>query len=519
MLYRLFIFILFWSILEINILAKEVNFPIEQRLIAVNEGAIPDGKTLNTDLIQSLIDRLHKQGGGELIFTQGKYLIGSIFLKSNVKLYLEKNAILLGSTNPKDYNSTLSIPKGVLRKDDSKLALIMAVDAKNISIEGKGIIDGQGRNLALNIDSLHHIGECIDSQYNYRRMRPNETMRPKLFYVHNSQNIKINGLSLRNSACWGVTFDSCSNVILSNLHVFNRAYWNNDGIDITDCKRVVIESCNVNSADDGICLKSYNSSSCNDSIIIKKCIIRSSASAIKFGSASHGGFKNIKIDGIHIFDTYRSAIAIESVDGGQIENIRIRNIIAKNTGNAIFVRLGNRSGGSVGCIRGVRIENMEVDIPFGRPDINYDMRGPDVPFFHNPIPASITGIPGYQVEDVSIKNIKISYPGRASRGMAYIPLSRLGQVPEKVEEYPEYTMFGELPAWGFYVRHVKNIDFENITLIVRNEDYRPAIIFDDTKKITIKKMRMSPRNANKTLVLKNVIKYIVDRQYKHIRLN
>lgn len=261
----------------------------------------------------------------------------------------------------------------------------------------------------------------------------------------------------------------------------NRAYWNNDGFDIIDCHNVKITRCNINSADDGICLKSYHPDSNNDSIYIADCEIRSSASAIKFGTASWGGFKNIMIDDIRVFDTFRSAIAIESVDGGHIENININNIIAKNTGNALFIRLGHRAGERPGTIKNISIRNMTAEIPFEKPDINYDLRGPEVDFFHNPFPSSITGIPGYYIEDIHLENIEITYPGRATKGMAYIPFNRLNQVQEQIDKYPEFSMFSELPSWGFYIRHAKNIKLKNVKLKLTESDYRPAIIMDDVK--------------------------------------
>ena len=157
------------------------------------------------------------------------------------------------------------------------------------------------------------------------------------------------------------------------------------------------------------------------------------------------------------------------------------NITAVNTWNAIFIRLGHRAGDRPGIVRNISINNMNVQVPFGRPDINYDMRGPEVDFFHNSFPSSIAGIPGHSIENVTLENIHITYPGRASKGMAYVPLSRLDQVPEQVKEYPEYSMFGELPAWGFYVRHAKDIAMKNITLKLVDRDFRPAFVFDDVE--------------------------------------
>jgi Endopolygalacturonase len=420
-----------------------------------------------------------------------------------VELYFEKEAVLLGSTNPDDYYYSNESKDTNIKNEVSRLALIVAYKAKNIALSGEGSIDGQGLNLALNVDSLHHAGIRIDPNYNLRRMRPEGTARPTLFFLSECENITVTGLHLRNSACWGLVFDLCSDLVIDQVEMLNRAYWNNDGFDITDCRRVKVTRCNVNAADDGICLKSHHPDACNDSIYIADCEVRSSASAIKFGTASWGGFKNITIDNIRVFDTFRSAIAIESVDGGDIENIRVSRITAKNTGNALFIRLGHRDGKRVGTIKNIFIKDMNVEIPFGRPDINYDLRGPEVDFFHNPFPSSIAGIPGNYIEGVHLENIEITCPGRATKGMAYVPLSRLKQVPEQIDKYPEFSMFGELPSWGFYIRHTKDITLKNVRLNLSEPDYRPAIILDDVKGDNLEQVSLPPDNKEQIIRVNN----------------
>ncbi|MCO5238227.1 MAG: glycosyl hydrolase family 28 protein [Chitinophagaceae bacterium] len=464
-------------------------------------GSVGDGKVLNTKPIQNLIDKASEQGGGIVLIPAGKFLTGTLVMKSNVELHLEKNAILLGSTNPFDYKEVemKGHPVSPKQDDNSQLALLVAYQSNNIAVTGSGTIDGQGRELALNIDSLYHVGIIKDPNYGGR---PNETVRPKLLRFSMCNNVTIREATLKNSACWGLSFDLCTLLTLNKLTIINRAYWNNDGVDINDCKNVRITDCDISSADDGICLKSYYLGESNDSVLISNCTIRSGASAIKFGTASYGGFKNVTIDNIKIFDTYRSAIAIESVDGGDIENIKVTNIYAKNTGNALFIRLGNRVQQTPGKVENIYLGNIQVQVPFNRPDINYDMRAAEPGYHHNPFPSSITGIPGYHVKNVILENIEISYPGRASKGQAYFSLSRLGDFPEKINDYPEFSMFGEMPCWGLYVRHADDIKMKNITLKLDAEDFRPAFIFDDVKNVHMDKIRLPPDYQNGQIILR-----------------
>lgn len=241
----------------------------------VDYGARSDGKKINTVEIQAAIDAANKAKGGRVIFPKGKFLSGSIEMKSDVNMYLEEGAFLLGSTNPEDYKAmnTAGRPVSPKNDDNSQLALLLAHNANNISISGKGIIDGQGRALALNIDSLYHAGLLADPNYSKKNMRPSETVRPKLFRFPECKNAKILDLKIKNAACWGLSFELCYNLTIDNIALINRAYWNNDGMDISDCHNVRITNCDINSADDGICLKSYYPGHFNDSIYIANCTI------------------------------------------------------------------------------------------------------------------------------------------------------------------------------------------------------------------------------------------------------
>lgn len=446
---------------------------------------IPDPERVQTVEIQTAIDSISKAGGGVLCLSGGDYVSGTIALKDNVTLRIDAGARLLGSVNPYDYAGY-----SIAEQDNNRMAdkcsvrlmgLVVAERVHDIAITGSGVIDGRGLEVALAIDSLHHIGKRIDPAYNTRRMRP--SIRPKLIDFEHVDGALIEDVGLRASAAWGLSLNNSNNIHVRNIYFVNRAYWNNDGIDIADCHNVLVDSCYIDSADDGIVLKSFDPDGGNDNITIRNCEIRSSANALKIGTETFGYVKNVNISNIRIFDTFRSAVAIESVDGAKVENIKVDNIDAKNTGNGIFVRLGHRRGDNTGCMKNIEISNLKCDIPFGRPDIDYDLRGPDINIIHNPFPNSITGIPGHKVENIRLKNITISHPGRGTKGMAYIGRYRIKDVPEEIDSYPEFHMFGELPAWGLYMRHVEGVDFENVKFLLRENDYRDAVVTDDVNRM------------------------------------
>ncbi len=479
-------FIIFMGFLLFNLMPL-----LSQDYNILDYGAIADGKTLNTRAIQSAIDAVHKNEGGRVIIPRGQFLTGAIQMRSGVELHLQKDAVLLGSTDPEHYF-----------KLKRWKALILAESEEDLAITGQGVIDGQGRQLALHLDSLFYAGQIDSAMYNFVEMRPKYYLRPQLIEFVRCKNIRLKNVTLKNAACWVQTYDQCRNIVMDSVRVDSDAYWNNDGLDIQDCVNVRITNCFINSADDGICLKSQSSDHLCDSIYIANCTVRSSASAVKFGTVSHGGFRNVVIKNIKVYDTFRSAVAIECVDGGILENVLVDSVTATNTGNAIFIRLGERSKkASMGVIRNVALKNIKVEVAFERPDYDYDIRGPALPFFHNTFPSSITGIPGYPVENLSLENIEIIYPGKGNRGLAHAPLSRLELVPEKISGYPEFSMFGELPAWGFYVRHVDGLKMKNIKLSIQEPDYRPALIFDDVRNLEMKSLLIKGDSRDKHIIL------------------
>ncbi len=491
---RYFLFIYIFLINLSVLLSQDYNI--------LDFGAKPDGVTLNTMFIQSAVDAAFKNGGGRVVIPAGHFLSGSIILKSGVELHLLKDAVLLGSTDVDNYV-----------KLNRWKALVMADSQNNIAITGQGEIDGQGRALALNIDSLFYAGKIDSADYMFAEKRPKWYLRPQLIEFVNCTNIELRNITLLNSACWVQTYDQCTRINIDSIYVLSDAYWNNDGIDIQDCHNVQVTHSNFNSADDGVCLKSQSPTHNCDSIFISDCTIRSSGSAIKFGAVSHGGFKNVIIKNINVYDTFRSALAIECVDGGIVENILIDSVNAVNTGNALFIRLGDRSEiHTAGMVKNISIKNMKVEIAFERPDKDYEIRGPELPFFHNIFPSSITGIPGHLVENVSLENIEINYPGRGNNGLANMPLSRLESVPENEAAYPEFSMFGELPAWGLYVRHMDGLMMKNIKLTIAASDYRPALIFDDVRNLKLQSMSILGDDKPGHIILHNTDHVSIDHE-------
>ncbi|MFC0513774.1 glycoside hydrolase family 28 protein [Mucilaginibacter angelicae] len=469
-------------------------------------GAVADGKTDNTRIIQGAIDKAFEAGGGTVWFPAGKFVTSVIHLRSNVELHLAAGAELLGSA------------KRITYGPEKASALIVADKQQNISITGKGTIDGQGDALIKDIYRMLNAGTLQDKEWktynDWHQLRPEEDNRPKLIVFEKCDKVTLKNITIKNGLCWIQDYRSCTNMVIDSISVISNTFLNNDGIDLVDCKNVKLTNSFFNVADDGICLKSSDPQGACENIYIANCKIRSSASAFKMGTASWGGFKKITVRNIYVYDTYRSAIAIESVDGAIIQDIDVRHVVAKNTGNAIFIRLGKRNKvRPAGEISRVYIGDVKVEIPAGKPDAGYHEEGPLEQFAHNIFPSSVSGIPGSPVKDVTLENINITYKGTAKKQVAWFNIDSLTKIPEKIAAYPEFSMFGELPASAFYARHAEGINLKKININYTGQDFRVPFVFDDVSELAADKINVTGFKTLPLLFLNNVkVKLLQDIQ-------
>lgn len=415
-------------------------------------GAVSDTSRLSTDAVQRAIDECSQAGGGRVLVPTGSYKIGTIVLKSNVNLHLEHGATLYGSTRLEDYRPMKSDYVS-LRTQTETIQLIYADDVAGVVIDGHGTIDGRGRSFK----KLSWNDEGIT--------------RPHLLRIIRGRDITVRDITLRNSGCWMQHYLACDRVRIDGIRVFNRNNYNNDALDLDGCHDVVVTGMLADSDDDAITLKSTSPRLC-ENITITGCVVSSHCNAIKLGTETNGGFRNINISDICVkpsedqssqfFGLPRgiSAISLEIVDGGVLENVNVSGITVEGTESPIFVRLANRARGyyegqkidRVGRIDGVHISNVFVNNA-------------------GPSGCSITGLPGHPVENVTLSDITICHSG----GQKQTPIP----ADEKEKEYPEATMWGVLPARGFFVRHARGIRFDGIEIRTAAPDERPEYVVED----------------------------------------
>ncbi|MEJ2542830.1 MAG: glycoside hydrolase family 28 protein [Calditrichaceae bacterium] len=454
-------------------------------------GAAGDGKAIDSPAINKAIDAAAEAGGGTVYFPAGTYLSFTIRLKSNIGLYLDHGAVILAANHTEhDGKYDPAEPNEWDMYQDFghshwKNSLIWGEGLTNISITGPGKIQGDGL-------------QRWDSD--------EEGAGNKAIALKNCRNVLIRDITMEKCGHFAILPTGVDNFTVDNLTIDT----NRDAINVDCCVNVRISNCLINTPnDDAIVLKSSYAlgyARSTENVMITNCQVsgydlhtlldgtfqKTQSEApdhggvtgrIKFGTESNGGFKNITITNC-TFD-YCRGLALETVDGGILEDVTISNITMRDiTNSPFFLRIGSRMRGpkdlKVGKMRRINISNVIV---------------------HNANPESaslIVGIPGHNIEDVKLNNIQFLVTGGAPADYTEI------EVPELEDHYPDPRFFGKIPAYGFFVRHVEGIEFNNVEIRYVNDDMRPAFVLDDVQNAKFNNVNTRKLKDVPMFILKNV---------------
>ncbi len=453
-------------------------------------GARGDGKSIDSPAINKAIEAASAQGGGTVVIPAGTYRSYSIRLKDNIELHLENGAVL-EAAQPTDQEGFDAPEASEFTKFQDfghshfKNSLIWGIGLKNIRITGFGTISGYG--MTREESRIVGVGN-------------------KTIALKECVNVDIKDVTLFHCGHFALLATGVENMTLSNIKVDT----NRDGFDIDCCRNVRVSDCAVNAPwDDAIVLKaSYALGRFKDTekVTITNCFVSGydqgtlldgtfqkdepqapdqayNTGRIKFGTESSGGFKNITISNC-VFESCRG-LALETVDGGVMEDISITNITMRDIVNApIFLRLGARmrspQGTPVGAMRRIDISHVicfDADSRFG---------------------CVISGIPGNSIEDVTMSDIHIVYKGGfTAESAGIVP-------PENAKQYPEPCMFGLIPSSGFFLRHVKNIVLRDVQLRFMKPDFRPLLYLEDVQGAEFLRVTAPLQNGVERLIQKNV---------------
>ncbi len=433
----------------------------------VDYGAVNDGITVNTEAINETITVCAANGGGTVVIPPGTFLSGTITLQSKVELRLEMGALLLASTDRKDFPRLPQPHYRSLKDKGGWFAFIYAAEASDIAITGLGTIDGNG---AAQRPDPTLLGGDLDG-------------RPRNMLFISCKGVRVEGIKMRNSGMWNQHYLDCEDVLIDRIEVYNHSNRNNDGIDIDGCRRVVLSNSIIDSDDDGITLKSTGPAPTED-VVITNCIVSSFCNAIKAGTESTGGFRNISISNCvvkpsrsqtkPIFNTPRhgiTGISLEIVDGGIMEGITISNVTIEGTECPLYIRLGNRARKHaedaptppMGSMRNIVISNVAA-------------------YNTGNFSSSITAIPGHYIENVQLSNVQFFNKGEL------LPADYIAHHTEVIEDeqgYPQPTVWGNLPSSVLFIRHVKNISLVDFQFGSYAPDPRIPIIAVDVDRLQV----------------------------------
>jgi hypothetical protein len=450
-------------------------------------GAKGDGKTENRQAINRAIKAAAAAGGGTVEFPPGEWLTGSIRLRSNITLRLEPGSVIEASSTKSEYDPPEPNPWDKFQDfghSHFHNSLIWGEGLENVAILGPGRISGKALT------------------------RERDAAGDKTIALKLSHNVTLRDFSIANAGHFGILATGVDNLTIDNIKIDT----NRDGIDLDSCRNVRVSNSSINSPnDDAITLKgshALGTARTSENITITNSLVSGfeigslldgtykrtvqqapdrdrPAGRIKIGTESEGDFRNITISNV-VFDTSRG-LALESVDGAHIEDVSVSNITMREVSSSpIFIRLGSRmrapEGTPVGSIRRINIANVVA--------YNADPRYASI----------ISGIPGHDVEYVSLRGIRIQYSGGLSldqvakqpaglvnafffRAAGGVPPREPYDTPERENEYPESSMFGILPAYGFFIRHAKGIELNDVDLSYLKEDQRPPFVLDSAEEI------------------------------------
>ena len=447
-------------------------------------GAKADGKAQDREAINKAIDAAAADGGGTVSFSPGIYLTGSIHLRSNITLELQNGSTIQATEDASAYDA--AEPNTWDKFQDYghshwHNSLIWGENLQNIAIIGSGLFDGKTLTRGL-------LGAGAD----------------KVIALKLCRNVTLRDFSISQAGHFGLLLTGVDNLTIDNLKIDT----NRDGIDLDSCRNVRIANTSVNSVnDDAIVLKGTHAlgfARGTENVTITNCLVsgydmgsllagtygRSAQRApdrdgptgrIKIGTETEGDFRNIAISNI-VFDRSRG-LALESVDGAHLEDISVSNITMRDVSSSpIFIRLGSRmrapQGVTVGSINRVSISNVVAS--------DSDSR----------YPCIIAGIPGHTVTNITLSNIRLLFRGGLTldavarqpanlvnafffRGTGGVPPHEPFATPERENEYPEPSMFGLLPAYGFFIRHAQGITLNDVSVAFTREDKRPVFVLDD----------------------------------------
>jgi hypothetical protein len=413
-------------------------------------GATGDGATLDTKAIQTAIDKCSAARGGTVLVTNGNYVVGTIYLKSDVRLRVEVGATILGSTNIADY--TTDTDRTMYNEPYMNRCLIFARDAKNVAIEGDGVIDGRGKSFPNKGDR--------------------ERNRPKMIRLINCSHVRVRDITLQWPASWTSEWRYSDDLAFDHITISSRGISNGDGLDFDGCTNVRVTNSRFDNGDDCLCLQTSMTDKPCKNFFIEGCSFSGRWAGIRVGLLSRGDFENVVMTNCVFNNHNDSGLKIQMNEGGEMKNMLFTHLAMTNVPRPLFLTFCQKNAWvdarwdqlpPMKSVRDLRFEDITVDDQGGSKNSGF----------------VVVGMSNHPVENLSFKNIHAIFPGGGTAADATNIVEEL--TPENLgNRWPEIgSLRKTIPAHGLFAHHVKGITLDNVRFETKNPDARPAIAFDD----------------------------------------
>lgn len=441
-------------------------------------GARGDGKSVDTRAVQAAIDACTNDDGGIVLVPAGTFVIGSTELKSNVTLRIAAGGKLLGSGDGRDYHAVEAVPlTGDSTLIDGNWALLHAVHARNVTIEGPGVIDGQGAAFRASKGQTPPSGIGGDK-------------RPYHLLVYGCENVTVRDLDLVDGAYHSIRAIRSKRLHFDRIYIHNRVVHNNDGFHFISAEYVTISNCVILSQDDACALFG----SCKF-VTVTNCVFSTRWSVFRFG----GGFaENVSVSNCILYEVYGCPIKLQGNPGSRYENLSFSNLTLQDVTGPIHIGVGPRrprpeeaakptgidpanglptTDPTPAVARNISFSHLRGNVVLTEQDL------PDAALLSKPIDGernscivfNCTG--GATMENVSLSDVHLTFAGGGTaEDAARRDLPRIAG---------EYFMLGVPPAYGVYARGVKGLTLDNVRLKVAAPDLRPAVILDGVEDAAI----------------------------------